>query len=186
MRATLYEPDGFTEYFQEKNKSMDVMKPKRSYKLLIRTAPVGGSEIYDGGNYPGFPVVPLKNNRMCLSEISGSRNTIDALDLATSNMVNNVDEGNLIYWVLSNCGGMDDLDDVKFVERLKTLHVAHADGDDGAKATPADNRSTIRRDQHDNRHAETEVIRGFSVLRRFRYHGGKPDGDGNQGKLCAA
>lgn len=136
MRATLYEPDGFTEYFQEKNKSMDVMKPKRSYKLLIRTAPVGGSEIYDGGNYPGFPVVPLKNNRMCLSEISGSRNTIDALDLATSNMVNNVDEGNLIYWVLSNCGGMDDLDDVKFVERLKTLHVAHADGDDGAKATP--------------------------------------------------
>ena len=49
-------------------------------------------------------------------------------------MVNNVDEGNLIYWVLTNCGGMDDLDDVKFVERLKTLHVAHADGDDGVKA----------------------------------------------------
>ena len=49
-------------------------------------------------------------------------------------MVNNVDEGNLIYWVLTNCGGMDDLDDAKFVERLKTLHVSHAEGDDGAKA----------------------------------------------------
>ena len=49
-------------------------------------------------------------------------------------MVNNVDEGNLIYWVLSNCEGMDDLDDVRFVERLKTLHVAHANGDDGARA----------------------------------------------------
>ena len=48
-------------------------------------------------------------------------------------MVNNVDEGNLIYWVLSNCNGMDDLDDAKFVERLKTTHVAHANGDDGAK-----------------------------------------------------
>ena len=38
--------------------------------------------------------------------------------------------------MLSNCNGMDDLDDAKFIERLKTTHVAHADGDDGAKVTP--------------------------------------------------
>ncbi len=133
LRATLYELDGFTEYFQPKNKSMEVMQEKRSYKLVIRKAEVGETEIYDGGNYPSFPIVPLKNNKRCLSEIVGKRNTIDALDLASSNMVNNVDEGNLIYWVLSNCNGMDDLDDAKFVERLKTTHVAHANGDDGAK-----------------------------------------------------
>ena len=48
-------------------------------------------------------------------------------------MVNNVDEGNLIYWVLSNCNGMEDLDDVKFIEQLKVTHVVHANGDDGAK-----------------------------------------------------
>ena len=133
LRATLYETDGFTEYFQPKNKDMEVMQEKRSYKLIERKAAVGGTEIYDGGNYPSFPIVPLKNNRRCLSEIVGKRNTIDALDLASSNMVNNVDEGNLIYWVLSNCQGMDDLDDAKFIERLKTTHVAHANGDDGAK-----------------------------------------------------
>lgn len=133
LRATLYELDGFTEYFQPKNKSMEVMQEKRSYKLVIRKAEVGETEIYDGGNYPSFPIVPLKNNKRCLSEIAGKRNTIDALDLASSNMVNNVDEGNLIYWVLSNCNGMDDLDDARFIERLKTTHVAHANGDDGAK-----------------------------------------------------
>lgn len=133
LRATLYELDGFTEYFQPKNKDMSVLQEKRSYKLVIRKAEVGETEIYDGGNYPSFPIVPLKNNKRCLSEIAGKRNTIDALDLASSNMVNNVDEGNLIYWVLSNCNGMDDLDDAKFVERLKTTHVAHANGDDGAK-----------------------------------------------------
>lgn len=136
LRATLYEMDGFTEYFQPKNKDMEVMQAKRRYKRIVRTADVGGTEIYDGDNYEGFPIVPLKNNRHCLSEICGKRNTIDALDLASSNMVNNVDEGNLIYWVLSNCNGMDDLDDAKFIERLKTTHVAHADGDDGAKVTP--------------------------------------------------
>ena len=133
LRATLYELDGFTEYFQPKNKDMAVMREKRSYKLVERKADVGETEIFDGGNYPSFPIVPLKNNKYCLSEISGKRNTIDALDLASSNMVNNVDEGNLIYWVLSNCSGMDDLDDAKFIERLKTTHVAHANGDDGAK-----------------------------------------------------
>lgn len=133
LRATLYELDGFTEYFQPKNKDMGVLQEKRSYKLVERKADVGETEIFDGGNYPSFPIVPLKNNKYCLSEIAGKRNTIDALDLASSNMVNNVDEGNLIYWVLSNCNGMDDLDDAKFIERLKTTHVAHANGDDGAK-----------------------------------------------------
>ena len=133
LRATLYEQDGFTEYSQLKNKNMEVLREKRSYKLVVRKAQVGEAEIYDGGNYQGFPIVPLKNNKHCLSEIAGKRNTIDALDLASSNMVNNVDEGNLIYWVLSNCNGMDDLDDAKFVERLKTTHVAHANGDGGAK-----------------------------------------------------
>ena len=133
LRATLYELDGFTEYLQPKNKDMQIMQPKRSYKIVVKSSAVGGTEICDGGNYPGFPVVPLKNNRKCQSEIAGKRSTIDALDLASSNMVNNVDEGNLIYWVLSNCQGMDDLDDAKFIERLKTTHVAHANGDDGAK-----------------------------------------------------
>ena len=111
LRATLYELDGFTEYLQPKNKDMEVMAPKRGYVRVISHDDGNGTRIYDGENYPGFPIVPLKNG-----------------------MVNNVDEGNLIYWVLTNCGGMDDLDDAKFVERLKTLHVAHADGDDGVKA----------------------------------------------------
>ena len=134
LRATLYEMDGFTEYYQPRDKELSEMQPKRAYKLNIRKAEIGGTEILDGENYPGFPIVPLKNNKRGMSEIEGKRNTIDALDIASSNMVNNVDEGNLIYWVISNCEGMTDIDDAKFVERLKTLHVAHANGDDSAKA----------------------------------------------------
>lgn len=134
LRATLYEPDGYTEYMRPRDGNIRALKEKSSYTTVEYTAAVGDPVIYDGGNYPSFPIVPLKNNRWQLSEIAGKRNTIDALDLATSNMVNNVDEGNLIYWVLTNCGGMDDLDDARFVERLKTTHVAHANGDDGAAA----------------------------------------------------
>lgn len=134
LRATLYEMDGYTEYMQKRGEDMAVLKPKSRYQKIIVSNALS-TEIYDGQNYPGFPIVPLKYNERCRSALSGRRNTIDALDLATSNMVNNVDEGNLIYWVLTNCGGMDDLDDVKFLERLKTLHVTHLD-DEGAKAEP--------------------------------------------------
>ena len=134
LRATLYEVDGYTEYIRRKGEDMAVLKNKQKYKLKVRTSQADGTEIYDGENYPSFPIVPLRNGEDALSELTGKRNTVDALDLCTSNMVNNVDEGNLIYWVLTNCGGMDDMDDAKFVERLKTLHVSHADGDDGAKA----------------------------------------------------
>ena len=133
MRVTLYELDGYTEYIQRTAKKMEVLKDKQPYKVKVTSAE-DGTLITEGENYAGFPIVPLYGNKQHTSALRGHRNTVDALDLATSNMVNNVDEGNLIYWVLTNCGGMDDMDDAKFVERLKTLHVTHADGDSGAKA----------------------------------------------------
>lgn len=106
LRCTLYELDGFTEYRMETGEALEVLKEKRPYILHTRAAEFDSSAIIEGENYPGFPIVPLKNNRKCKSELNGKRNTIDALDLACSNMVNNVDEGNLIYWVLTNCGGI--------------------------------------------------------------------------------
>jgi SPP1 family phage portal protein len=129
---TLFEPDGYTKYLKRRNSGMEVLQEKRPYQLVQTVSGVDETAIVDGYNYPSFPIVPLKNNKFSRSELCGRRNAIDALDLVTSNMVNNVDEGNLIYWVLTNCGGMTDLDDAKFVERLKTTHVAHADGDQGA------------------------------------------------------
>lgn len=134
LRATLYELDGYTELMQRKGEEMVIIKEKQPYKTTRKGTKAEGMEIVNGSNYDGFPIVPLYSNEQHKSAICGKRNTIDALDLVTSQMVNNVDEGNLIYWVLTNCGGMDDLDDAKFIERIKTTHVAHADGDAGATA----------------------------------------------------
>jgi hypothetical protein len=135
LRATLYEPDGFTEYIQRPGEDMQILAPKRSYKVTVTKTTAEGEIATDGENYAGFPIVPLYANKQHESALTGKRNTVDALDLSCSNMVNNVDEGNLIYWVLTNCGGMDDLDDAKFLERLKTTRIVHADGDAGATAT---------------------------------------------------
>ena len=136
LRCTLYEMDGFTEYKQDKGKDMAILQEKRTYKLRITGTDLDSTKIYQGENYPTFPIVPLKNNRACKSELRGKRNTVDALDLACSNMVNNVDEGNLLYWALVNCDAMDDLDDAAFLQRIKMTHVVHVDGGEGASAEP--------------------------------------------------
>ena len=131
LRATLYEIDGYTDYIKRTDKEMEVLHDKRAYKQIIVRNDIDGETILDGGNYPGFPIVPMFNvNRQ--SDLVGNRGTIDAYDLMVSGLINNVSDGEFIYWILKNCGGMDSIDDARFVEQLKLTHVAHADGDDGA------------------------------------------------------
>lgn len=134
LRCTMYEEDGVTEYIRRVNEDMVILRPKTKYKQITDTSIAGDVYIYGSENYTSIPIVPLYNiNRQ--SEIVGTREILDAYDLMASQLVNNVDDGNLIYWIIKNCNGMDDIDDQKFVERLKTIHVAHADGDEGAEVT---------------------------------------------------
>lgn len=137
LRCTLYELDGYTEYIKPKGGSMEVKQEKRMYVIESIFSELTNDVIYCGRNYPTFPIIPLENNDDCTSELYGKQNTIDALDLCTSGMVNNVDEGNIIYWALQNCGGMDEVDAAKFLERVKTSHIAFMDGaGEGATAQP--------------------------------------------------
>lgn len=132
LRATLYEPDGYTEYICRKGKDMEVKQDKRNYKERVYQNEIQ-TEILDGENYPGFPIIPLFNvNRQ--SDLVGNRGTIDAYDLMVSKLVNNVSEGDLVYWILKNADGMDDADDVQFLERLRTIGVAHVRQDGEVEA----------------------------------------------------
>ena len=131
LRATLYELDGYTDYIKRKDKDVDVLTEKRKYTQTKTSNAIEGDILLDGENYPGFPIVPLWNvNRQ--SDLVGNQGTIDAYDLMVSGLINNVSDGEFIYWILKNCGGMDAMDDAKFIEQLKLTRVAHADGDEGA------------------------------------------------------
>lgn len=132
LRATLYEEDGYTDYIKRKSEEdlQFLNTGKRPYIELVKTSDFDGEEIYGGRNYPAFPIVPMFNRRH-ISELSGNRGTIDAYDLMISGLINNVSDGELIYWVLKNAGGMTPEDDARFVEQLKLTHVVHVDGDDG-------------------------------------------------------
>lgn len=131
LRATLYELDGYTDYIKRKDEDVSVLKEKRAYTQIVKRNDIEGETILDGAPPAGFPIVPLWNiNRQ--SDIVGNRGTIDAYDLMVSGLINNVSDGEFIYWILKNCGGMNEADDAKFIEQLKLTRVAHADGDDGA------------------------------------------------------
>jgi len=169
----LFEPDGLTEYVREKGKDMEVKTPKRAFKTLKIRSEAEGEMVTSGSNYETLPVVPLYNEDK-QSAIIGKQNTLDAYDLTLSQMVNNVDDGNFIYWILKNCGGMDAVDDERFISQLKITHMAHADGDSGAgveshvvEAPYAANNSTLenlRRQLFDDFMAlDTKEIAGGAV-----------------------
>ena len=110
-----------------------LLQDKRKYLLKIRSTEADGTEIYDGENYPSFPIVPLWANPHRQSELIGLQEQIDAYDLIKSGFCNTIDEASFIYWTINNAGGMDDVDLAQFVERMKTVHAAIVE-DTGATA----------------------------------------------------
>ena len=146
LRATLYEIDGYTDYIWNRREIEDgsyvyessVLHEKRPYIEKIRVSEADGEEIYDGENYPTFPIVPLWGNPHKQSEIVGLREQIDCYDLIKSGYANNVDEASIIYWTLQNAGGMDDIDLAQFVEKMRKVHAAQTDDDVHAEAKTMD------------------------------------------------
>ena len=142
LRATLYEIDGYTDYIWNKKEIRgksyelvcEVLHDKRPYIEKVRVSEADGEEIYDGENYPTFPIVPLWGNPNHQSELVGIREQIDCYDLIKSGYANVVDEASIVYWTLQNAGGMDDVDLAKFVEKMKTIHASQTD--DGVSAVP--------------------------------------------------
>lgn len=133
LRATLYEEDGFTEYMWDDGVA-SVLREKQKYVLTLISTEADGVEIYDGNNYPAFPIVPMWANPHRQSELVGIREQIDAYDLIKSGFCNTIDEASFIYWTINNAGGMDEVDLAEFVNRMKTVHAANVE-DTGATAT---------------------------------------------------
>lgn len=133
LRAVLYEMDGYTDYIYRAGKKAAELNPKRTYKQIAVTTPKDGTEIFDGENYPSFPIVPCYANSHKQSEFVGLREQIDAYDLIKSGFCNDLDDASQIYWTIQNAGGMDDIDLATFLQRMKTVKAAVLE-DDGATA----------------------------------------------------
>lgn len=139
LMATLYEIEGYTEYKQEldndgKPKPLEMIgEPRRRYNTKIIYNDANGVYEETGENFSVLPIYPLYNlNRQ--SELIGNLEILIALDIVMSNLINNVSQGELIYWVLKNYGGMDDIADANFIINLLKTKIVHIN--DNGEATP--------------------------------------------------
>lgn len=144
LRATFYEEDGYTNYIWNERADISkeqntgrVLKEKTPYILKLRTTEADGTEIYDGENYPTFPIIPLWPNEEKQSELVGIQEQIDAYDLIKNGFLNDLDTAQ-IYWILKGAGGMDDTDLVRFLERIHTTKMAALDDDQSAEHVTVD------------------------------------------------
>ncbi len=134
LRCTLYEMDGYTDYIQRKGEDMEVFADKKAYTQIVQKSDIDGETIYDGDNYPGFPIVPLWNvNRQ--TDLKGNKGKIDSFELILSGLVNTADEGEITYWVLKGLGALDStMDLVQFKEQMKLIGAASVGDDENASA----------------------------------------------------
>ena len=128
LSIVLYEADGYSEFVREPGEEITRKSEKKRYD--------GITGVYEqtGEVTSRLPIYPLYNLGK-QSDIVGNLNILIAIDLVNSNLVNNVSQGELVYWVLRNQGGMDEVDDANFLLNLIKRHVIHLDGD-GSDAQP--------------------------------------------------
>lgn len=134
FRATLYTLEGVAEWGGTQGKDIVELSPIRGYKRhTLRNEAMGVIDQCDE-NYTRLPIAILWGNDTHESELVGLREKIDCYDLIESGLANNIDDASEIYWILTNTGGMDDVDLAQFLQRIRTAHGATLDGGDGVRA----------------------------------------------------
>ena len=119
LRITLYEDDGYSEYIDRNDGAgVVLLVGKQPYvKTVVQTAI--DTEIRDGRNYDGFPIVPLWANENKKTGLSGLRDTIDAVDLLTNGFANTVKDTRQILFILR--GAMGSSGEEKFREVMSRI-----------------------------------------------------------------
>lgn len=158
FRATLYEPDGVSEWSASGNDKAEMVGAKRGYiKRELRNV-LGVVDQCDE-NYTRLPIAILYGNDTHESELVGLREAIDCYDFVKSGFANQIDASG-VYWILKNTGAMDDPDLAKFVQRMMSVRAAMVDGSDGVETqavtldVPVEARKTmleiLRRDLYED------------------------------------
>lgn len=132
LRADLYTLDGRQNWIKRRGEEivpMDGYERPKPYIAIKSKAPADTETIIEGINYPTLPIVPLYGNEEHQSELVGKRENIDAYDLIKSGLCNDIDDVQLIYWVLKNAGGMDELDLARWRDAIRKNHVVKTEDD---------------------------------------------------------
>ena len=136
MTVVFYEEDGYTKYREEDGR-LEETQAKKAYRVTVQKTEADGVIAEEGGNYSTLPIIPFWGSDLKQSTLVGMREKIDSFDLIRSGFANDLQDCSQIYWIIENCGGMNEADFARFRDRLKLHHIAGIqNASDGAKATP--------------------------------------------------
>lgn len=177
MRATLYEEDGFTQYiWNERIKGGKriteghIYQGKRPYKLKrAKSGSIDEGEIYNGENYPTFPIVPFFPNDNKQSAIVGMRELIDCYDIIRNEYANEMDNA-LFFWILTNAGGYSQEEANNFIFQLKQSHVAVVDTDQSISPVTVNPQTESREKILDR--IERDIYKDYNALDIDQIRGG--------------
>lgn len=132
LRIMLYEPEGYTEYKQPYGEELTATSGRKPYKGTVTEFEVF-DDVVNAETVEGIPIVKLSffNGQ---SYIANKVNMLTEYNALLSKLSSNSRENDLVYWIIKNCGGMDDIDDNEFLMKIIQAHVAHLD--EGQEAEP--------------------------------------------------
>ena len=130
VTAVLYEQDGYSKWKSKGDTTgfdLELVEPKRAYKLIYRTSEADGTEVVGSENYVHLPIIPFWGSSLHQSTLVGMQRQIDSYDLVCSGFCNDLSDVAQIYWIVSKAGGMTDSELQQFRDRLLIQHLAIAD-----------------------------------------------------------
>ena len=144
LRVELYEEDGYTVYAsrpETTGNDLVIVENKRKYRQTVSQTAADGEWVSEEENYTRLPIIPMYGCEEKQSTLVGMRPTIDAIDIIASGYANDEQDCSKIYWLIENCGAMDDEDMQKFLEDIRVKHIAKVDstsfsGDARSALTP--------------------------------------------------
>ena len=128
--AVVYTEEGYATYRAHKVGGDNVyseVEPMKPYLVEVDRTAADGETVVGEDGYGALPIVPMWGSRLHQSTLVGMREQIDSYDLIQSGFANDVLDCAKIYWLIQNCGGMNDADLQEFLDNIRLRHVAKVD-----------------------------------------------------------
>ncbi len=173
MYAELYTETGRTDYRSKNGSSgmaLEAVCEEQPYSMTVyETEAEGVVEVAADKTASRLPVVAMWGSRKRQSTLVELRPKIDAYDLINSGFADTERDCAKIYWLIENCGGMDERDMQRFLEDIREKHIAQVDstsfsGDARAALTPYTQETPYQGTKAYLDHCKAELYDDFGAL----------------------
>lgn len=126
--AELYTEEGIWSFRSDDGGGLHLTNDAPApYLLKTARTEARGEWVTGTANYSALPVVPMYGSSLKQSTLVGMKARIDSIDMVASGFARDIRDCAKIYWLIENCGGMNDDELQKFLDDILENHIAQVD-----------------------------------------------------------